>query len=198
MIFRTTCLVLLLLCSGTSSHGLEKSEFSAVRVDSVQAEFVQEKQLPILAHPILSNGRFVFRAPASLRWEYFSPIRTVLLMDSGTTRKFVEHEGTFREERGMGVDSMQIVLREITGWLDGEITDTPTFKATVVDDRLIVLTPRKEGLAKIITRIELKLHEQPGLLEAVTLYEGKGSFTRMTFSAAVLNGDIAANQFAGP
>ena len=98
----------------------------------------------------------------------------------------------------MGVDSMQIVLQEITGWLDGEISDTSTFKATVVDECLIILTPREEGLAKIISRIELKLLDQPGLLESVTLYEGEDSFTRMTFSAAVLNGNVSAEQFIRP
>ncbi len=170
----------------------------SVRVESVQADFTQEKQLPILARPIFSRGRFVFQAPDSLRWEYFSPIRTVLLMHDGHIRKFVRHGEKIVEEQGMGVDSMQIVLQEITGWLDGEITDTPTFKVREKKDDLIILTPRQAALAKIISSIELKLIGKTGLMESVTLNEGKNSLTRMVFSNGKLNEKISTVIFTEP
>ena len=197
MILRTV-LVSLFLLAPAASYGVEKAEQSPVHVESVQADFVQEKQLPILARPIFSKGHFAFKAPGSLRWEYFSPIRTVLLMHDGHTRKFIQHEGKFREEHGMGVDAMQIVLQEITGWLDGEITDTATFRVSIAGEDFIVLIPKEAALEKIISRIELKLLGKSGLMESVTLYEGEDSFTRMVFSAAVLNEKIAAGRFLEP
>lgn len=171
---------------------------SSVRVDSVQADFVQEKSLPILARPLISQGRFLFQAPGSLRWEYFSPLSSVLLMNNGQVRKFVKHDGVFIEEHGMGLNSMQIVLQEITGWLDGEITDTPTFLAKRTGKNTIVLTPRKDVLAKIISRIELKLQGDSGLMESVTLYEGENSFTRMIFSNSRLNETLSGEIFKKP
>lgn len=170
----------------------------SVHVESVRADFTQEKHLPILARPIISKGRFLFQAPDSLRWEYFAPIHTVLLMDDGATRKFIQREGRFVEEHGMGVDSMQIVLQEITGWLDGEITDTPTFRVQSKDNDLIILSPREDALAAIISRIELKLLGKTGLMESVTLFEGPGSFTRMVFSGGVLNEQLPADHFSRP
>jgi outer membrane lipoprotein-sorting protein len=176
----------------------EGASHPPLRLESVQAEFVQEKQLPILVRPLISKGTFVFQAPASLRWEYLSPIHTVLLMDEGRTRKFMRHNDRFVEEQGMGVDSMAIVLQEITGWLDGRITDTPTFQARVEGEGLIILTPKDAALARIISRIELRLAGQSGLMESVTLYEGKDSLTRLVFSHAVLNGKIPAATFTQP
>ncbi len=170
----------------------------SVRLESVQADFIQEKQLAILARPILSKGRFIFQAPDSLRWEYFSPIRTVLLMHDGRIRKFVQHGEIFVEEQGMGVDSMQIVLQEITGWLDGEITDTATFQVQVKENNFIILTPREAALSKIISSIELKLFDRSGLMESVTLREGPDSLTRMVFSACILNERIPAASFTEP
>jgi outer membrane lipoprotein-sorting protein len=197
MLLRSVLVALLFLPSGLA-YGVEKTDQPAIRVDSVQADFVQEKQLPILARPIFSKGNFVFKAPGSLRWEYFSPIHTVLLMHDGYTRKFIKHDGKFREEYGMGVDAMQIILQEIIGWLDGEITDTPTFQARLEDGGRIILTPKEAALGEIISRIELKLLGQSGLMESVTLYEGEDSFTRMVFSNAVLNEKIAAGRFTKP
>ena len=180
---------------------MAQAQKNSIHVESVQAFFTQEKQLPILVRPIISKGQFIFKAPGSLRWEYYSPIHTVLLMDDGHISRFVEHDGKFVEEHGMGVDSMQIVLSEITGWLDGDITDTPTFQVQNRADNLIILTPKDAALAKIISRIELKLLDQSGLMESVTLYEGPGSLTRMIFSAAVLNekeGEIPPKTFKKP
>jgi outer membrane lipoprotein-sorting protein len=191
-------ITVLLFFLGAVAVQAQDAEDPPVRVESVQADFIQEKQLPILARPILSKGQFVFQAPGSLRWEYFTPIRTVLLMHDGHTRKFIRHDGEFVEEQGMGVDSMQIVLQEITGWLDGEITDTATFQVQSKEDDRIILTPREAALAKIISSIELKLLGKSGLMESVTLYEGPGSLTRMVFSNGVLNTKIAATRFIEP
>jgi outer membrane lipoprotein-sorting protein len=181
------CAFVLMTQAQVRAQAQAQVQKNSISVESVQAYFTQEKQLPILARPIISKGRFVFKAPGSLRWEYFSPIRTVLLMDDGHISKFIKRDGKFIEEHGMGVDSMRIILSEITGWLDGDITDTPTFRVQSRDDGFIILTPRDATLAKIISRIELKLLDQSGLMESVTIYEGPGSLTRMMFSATVLN-----------
>lgn len=171
---------------------------AAQRVESVQADFVQEKNMAILARPLLSTGKFLYQAPDSLRWEYFTPLHSVLLMDNGQIRKFVKKDGQFVEERGMGLSAMQVVMQEITGWLDGDITDTATFLAKQIDANRIVLTPREEVLAKIISRIELKLLDQSGLMESVILYEGEDSFTKMNFSGALLNKQIPEASFREP
>ncbi|HID02845.1 MAG TPA: outer membrane lipoprotein carrier protein LolA [Desulfobacterales bacterium] len=190
--------VCLFFASVVTIQAQGENEASPVRVESVQAEFTQEKQLPILARPIISKGTFLFQAPDSLRWEYFSPIHTVLLMHDGHTRKFIQRDGKFTEEHGMGVDSMQIVLQEITGWLDGEITDTATFQVKSKEGETIILVPKNEALTKIISRIVLKLFGTSGLMESVTLYEGPDSLTRMVFSEGLLNKKIPAVRFIEP
>ncbi len=171
---------------------------AAERVESVQATFVQEKNMAILARPLISTGTFFFQAPDSLRWEYFTPLHSVLLMNNGQIRKFVEKDGKLLEERGMGLNAMQVVMQEITGWLTGNITDTETFLAKQIDTKQIVLTPRDAALSKIISRIELKLLDQSGLMESVTIFEGENSFTQMLFSEAKLNEQISEMIFSQP
>lgn len=171
---------------------------AAERVESVQADFVQEKNMAILARPLISTGRFLFQAPDSLRWEYFTPLHSVLLMDSGQIRKFVEKDAAFVEEKGMGLNAMQVVMQEITGWLDGTITDTETFLAKQTDARRIILTPRDKTLAGIINHIELKLLDTSGLMESVTIFESEKSFTKMNFSDAKLNEQISEISFRKP
>lgn len=167
----------------------------SIRLRSVQADFLQEKHLKILAHPIISSGTFTFEAPQSLRWEYRKPIRSILLMHAGKVKKFTERDGRLVEDTRMQLDSMQMVLSEISNWLDGRFTDNKMFRVSFPDKQTIVLTPKESGLAALISRIELKLADRHGLLDEVTIFEGPGSFTRLTFTNRVLNRDIPASLF---
>ena len=45
------------------------------------AEFVEEKQLAVLAAPLRSRGRVEFVPPARLRWEVREPVASVLVVD---------------------------------------------------------------------------------------------------------------------
>jgi hypothetical protein len=167
-------------------------------VQSVQADFVQEKHLKILVRPILSSGRFVFRAPRSLRWEYRKPFRSILLMNDGRIRKFVEHNGQLMEDRTMRLDAMQVVLAEISGWLEGRFTENAAFTIEEIDKQTIRLIPKQEGMRAFISSIVLKLSDRPGLLDSVTIHEGPDSFTRLVFAAALLNQPVQEALFAGP
>ncbi len=187
-------LVISLLCLGWADSW-DAIRSNAGQLTSVQADFTQEKHLKILARPIISKGIFVFQSPSSLRWQYLSPIQSLLLMHDGTTRKFIQQDGKLTEERTMNMDAMQVVSQEISQWLAGRFTDNPTFQAELQPGKMIVLTPKQKGLAQLISRIELVLSDQPGLMESVTIYEGEDSFTRLTFSNAVLNQDIKPTVF---
>jgi len=170
-----------------------------VAVRSVQADFIQEKHLQILAQPLLSQGRFLFKAPDSLRWEYTSPFHSILLMDKGRVKKFIEKNGRMVADTGMPMNGMQVVMTEISGWLNGHITDNATFSVKR-KGKTIILTPKNQGMRAIISAIELRLGDQAGLLQSVTIVEDpeRKSFTRMVFSHALLNQPIDEHLFSRP
>ena len=169
-----------------------------VRLHSVQADFTQEKHLPILAHPLISHGLFVFQAPGSLRWEYLEPLRSVLLMHNGAITKLVDRDGQLQPDHGTGIDAMRVILEEIGSWLDGRFTDNPLFKAIQVDSHTVMLTPREAGLRGIINHIELHLGQEAGILKSVTIVEGPDSYTRLTFTNEILDATIPAQTFVVP
>lgn len=188
-------LVFLTLATLCQADEWETISQNARQLKAVRAEFIQEKHLEILARPIISKGLFIFQSPGSLRWEYTSPIKSLLLMHKGKSKKFSQREGELVEEKGLSLESMQIVLQEITHWLNGRFTDNPTFKARLENDRLIVFTPKAQAIARLISRIELALSERPGLMDSVTIYEGPASFTKLTFTNPEINPELKASLF---
>lgn len=192
-----TLFLVIILAPGLTVFA-QNVDSAPVRLRSVQADFIQEKEMVILARPLVSTGIFLFQAPGSLRWEYLTPIHTVLLLHDGKIRKFINRDGGFVEEPSMGLDAMQVVLQEISGWLDGDIQDTPTFLTKRQEGGRIVLTPRNPLLAKIISSIELQLLGSTGLMESVIIHEGPNSLTRMVFSNGKVNVPVAADRFSKP
>jgi outer membrane lipoprotein-sorting protein len=168
-------------------------------VRSVEADFVQKKELAILARPLVSRGKFFFQSPDSLRWEYTEPVRSVLLLHGGETSKFVKENGQMREVRSMAGQGLALILTEMTGWLDGDFSDTDTFTVQRTRGKnLIRLIPRKPGLQKIINEIDLVPGNQPGLLRSVTIVEGRDATTILTFHHVRLNQPLAPRLFTRP
>ena len=174
---------------------LKKFGEEAKAVKSLSADFVQEKNLKILVQPFVSKGVFYFKKPGSLRWEYKSPVRSVLLMHNGETRRFLEGRDGFREDQGPGMQGMQVVMGEISLWLSGNFGDNPDFEATVEDKRAIVLRPRMESLSKFISKIELLPSDRPGVIRSVVLYEGDDSYTTIRFENVRVNEDLPESLF---
>ncbi len=153
----------------------------AGQIKTISADFIQEKHLQILSRPLISKGVFYYEAPGSLRWEYQSPIRSILMMHEGRVTRYIWGENGFRKDSGLSLQAMQIVLQEITKWLGGHFDDNPDFTASLEPDRRIVLTPKKKAFSAIIRNIELILSDRPGVIKSVTIYEGEKSFTRIIF-----------------
>ncbi|QTA79285.1 Outer membrane lipoprotein carrier protein, LolA-related [Desulfonema limicola] len=185
------------LCLGWADNweGIKKS---AGIISSVQADFIQEKHMKILSKPLISKGTFCYQSPESLRWEYLSPVQSVLLMHKGKTKRFIKTGEDYVEDSGANLQAMQIVLQEITRWLKGEFDKNPDFEAGLEskDGRSkIVLIPRQKAFASIINKIELILADQPGVIDMVMIYENQDSYTKLVFKNSLLNKAIDESRF---
>lgn len=183
------CLALMVsaaLCLGWADTW-EGIRTAAEQVESVSADFVQEKHLPILARPLVSQGRLFYRRPDDLRWEYTAPVKSVLLMHAGEARRFVQSDEGLMEDAGVRLQAMQVVMPEISGWLGGRFKDNPLFEAALTGAGAIRLVPKDAEMARFIQRIELILAEQPGVIQEVLIFESEDAFTRMVFSHAQVN-----------
>ncbi|MCG6910410.1 MAG: outer membrane lipoprotein carrier protein LolA [Deltaproteobacteria bacterium] len=183
-----------LACLGWADS-MQELQSTAATVTSVKAAFIQEKHMKILAHPLTSQGTFLFKAPDSLRWEYDRPVRSILVLHNGKIRRFVKKNGRLTEDASAGLQSMQVVVQEITQWLGGRFEENPAFTATLEPGAKIVMTPRDEAIARLVRRIEILLSDRPGVIKSVTIYESEDSFTRLDFRNVTLNSELDADAF---
>jgi outer membrane lipoprotein-sorting protein len=164
-------------------------------IESVSADFVQKKHLKILAKPMISKGKLYYQAPRSLRWEYFSPVRSILLVHEGETKRYIVRDEKVIEDSSAKMQSMHIVMDEITKWLSGRFDENPDFIVESKTKKRIVLKPGKAAFSKIINRIEIYLSHRQGVIDSVTIRENEDSFTKLNFNKVVLNEKLSDSLF---
>jgi hypothetical protein len=168
---------------------------AAGQIHSLEADFVQEKHMRILARPLIARGHFIYQAPASLRWEYREPMQSVLLMHQGNVHRFIGSDTGWREETGAQLKAMDFVFQEISNWLNGRFEDNPLFNASLVPGGRIVLTPKGKGMDQFIQRIEMVMADEPGIMKEVLIFESADSFTRFRFISPQLNPSLSEAVF---
>jgi outer membrane lipoprotein carrier protein len=177
---------------GTWTDDWSSIRAAASQVDSVQAEFVQTKQLKVLKRPIVSKGRFYYQRPGKIRWEYASPVKCVVILDGSEVRRYVWRDGRYVEDASAKAKPLQRVLRQMGFWLSGDFSKSRVFTPELVqgDPVRVRLTPSDATVKKYVTGIDVLLSGTPGVVDAIEISEGPDASTRIAFSDAKLNQPI--------
>jgi len=177
----------------------ESIRLAARDVRAIRADFVQTRKVRILTRPIVSRGRLVYRRPDDLRWEYSSPLRSVLLLRRGSVERYIlRDEGFVRDSSGK-LDAMAAVVREINLWLSGDFSASKTFRPALArSDRStnVELLPIDPSMRSIISRIELRLGSRVGAVESITIDEGSEGTTQIDFNDVRINEGVSDADFA--
>jgi len=174
-----------------------KEAFRNIR--SVKAEFLQKKSLQILTKPLLSEGKFFFYIPDSLRWEYLSPLRSVMLRKGNNIQIYNFSDGVWKPEMAQAVESRRMVLEEISHWFQGRFDESKAFKhlySPGPPERVILVS--REGINKFINRIEIVLSARPGVIDRVEIEEPGGSRTSIEFKNVEINSNFSSEVFEKP
>ena len=176
---------------------------AAAGIKTIEASFVQTRTLKILSHPLVSRGIMAYRRPNELRWEYRSPLQTLLVVRAGNLRRLIKHGGVWVADASAKLEAMKIVLGEINLWLDGNFSSSRTFRpelrpAQPGQPARVELHPVDPSLGKIISRIIITFAERPGTVNAIDIIEEGEGVTHITFEDAHYARAIPDEQFEPP
>lgn len=166
-------------------------------VHSITADFTQKKNLRILARPLVSTGKFYYRSPGDLRWEYSSPLRNILLVHDDSVAMYTWSNDRFTRDEGPQIEATRIVMEQIAAWLNGNFNDNRAFVPRLVQGNpgKIILVPARHDFTKFIQKITLNLSPVTGVISSIEIQEPRGSSTIIGFSHIALNSRIADTTF---
>ena len=192
------CSILLLsLPIPVSADSFDQLRKESANIKTIQASFVQKKFMKILTKPLISEGRFYYISPDSFRWEYLKPLRSVVIVYKGDTRRYTASGGKMIEDKSGGAQAMKIVLSEVTGWISGKFDQNPSFTATLKEgtNTLITLTPVVKSMTGMIEKIEITISQKASTVKSVKIIENANAFTRIDFTNVEINKVISNSVF---
>jgi len=189
--------LVLLLALPAGADDFEKLRKDSANITTISADFVQKKFMKILSKPLISEGKFYYAAPDSIRWEYFKPIKTVVISGKGSTRRYIFSGGKMVEDKTGQAQGMKIVLDEVAGWMKGRFTTNPAFTAKLREgpDTQIVLTPAGKNMAGMIENIEITISRKDASVKSVRIVESATAKTLIDFQNVVINQGIDPSVF---
>ena len=129
-------------------------------VKSLQADFMQVKEMAIVKEKMVSSGKMYFQ-DGSLRWEYLKPSRSVFVTDKDQMKS----NRMFRSMAGL-----------MAGSLTGINLNDPSFKVTMYSPGkgyVAELVPLKREMKQMFTKIRL-LFGADNRVRQVELEESQG------------------------
>lgn len=182
-------LILMLVPFAVSADDLGQLRKDAANIKTLQAGFIQKKQLKILSRPLVSEGRFFYAAPDSLRWEYVKPLRSIVISNKGETRRYIVSGGKITEDKSGSMQAMRIVLNEIINWMSGKFDRNPAFTVSLKEgvNTLITLIPVESSMTGMIERIEISYSKKNMSVKSVKIIEGANAATIIDFNHVEIN-----------
>ena len=191
------------LVKGNATVGLSQDwkalTQAADSIRSLKSEFIQKKDLRILSTPLISKGRLYYQAPDLLRWEYFSPLKSVMLKKGEAINTYQFFNGAWKADLSQAVELRGMIFAEINKWLKGRFNVTDSFTPSYSSGPPVhvIFTPRQE-LKSYLLRIELIFSERPGIIKSVEIIESDDARTMIEFINLEINSNIPAEVFEKP
>jgi outer membrane lipoprotein carrier protein len=182
---------------------LDSIRQAAARLKTLEASFVQTRTLKILKKPLVSRGVIAYRRPNDLRWEYQSPLATLLVVRKGNAQRLLRRGTEWVTDHSAKLEAMKVVLGEINLWLDGNFGASKTFRPELraAGDQQpahVDLLPLDPSLAKIIARIAIAFGDQPGTVSTIDIFEPGEGVTHIAFEHPRYNEPVPDERFETP
>jgi len=179
-----------------TAYILQKVNEVASQTNTINTEFVQEKNLAFLYEKITSKGILLYQKPEKLRLEYISPFSYLLIMNDGELlirnddkeiKIALESSTMFNEINDLIINSIQ-----------GSILNMPELSAFFYENDesfFVQLWPQQEGLKKYIKTIELYISKKDYTVTDFKVIELSDDYTLIKFVNKIINEEIPVGGF---
>jgi outer membrane lipoprotein-sorting protein len=179
-----------------------KEKFAAAtrKTNTIEAGFIQEKNLSILSEKIITKGKFMFQKENKLRWEYTDPFHYLIILNNGKIFTRDEEKNTTIDSKNnkMFAEINTIILGSVQGNLfNDEKRFLPTFYYDK-DGYLVKLKPLMPSLKEFLSEIKIYFDATDFSVRRLIMQESSGDYTKIDFTGKKINIPIPDEKFHIP
>lgn len=166
-------------------------------VMTVRSDFAQETAIPMFSHPMRSQGRFLFKRPDFLRWEFTSPMREGFALKGDAGVRW-EDDGAARTAFTVKTDPVAgVIARQLMAWITFDLASiNREYGIETLGESPLVLrmTPLRDDVRSVIASITITFSAD-GPASLVEIQETRGGRTTIAFSGTIVNGPVDDGEF---
>jgi outer membrane lipoprotein-sorting protein len=183
--------------SGSLAKVLKEVSARQKKVDTLQADFRQEKELALLAKPEVSTGTFVYAKPSDVLWRYDAPKPVVMLISKGWLTTYYPQLNKAEKLEVKRYQDRIFRYMAASGAIDdlGKYFDFKFIESKASPSYLLELNPKTKTLAKRVQKIRIWIDKTSYLTTKFEYVEGDGDITRYEFTNIRLNKPVPAASF---
>jgi len=175
-----------------------KSAFTqaAQKTQSIKSDFVQEKNLGMLAEKIVSKGKFWFKRESQVRMEYNQPYQYLMILNKD--KIFIKDGQKENKISAKSNKLFQQINRIMIDCMQGTALDNPDFKTRIFGNKtnsLIELTPQTKGLKEMFKTINVIVDSKDFSVISIEMLELSNDNTLIRFTNKELNAEIPNSLF---
>jgi outer membrane lipoprotein-sorting protein len=167
------------------------------KINTLECDFVQEKNLSVVAEQVISKGKFYFKKENQLRWEYTDPFSYIIIIRNNEI--YVKDES---KESHFDAQSNKIfgeINHIIVGSIRGTIlNDEKNFRVNFLegnDLNMVRLYPKTPGLKNFFSEISIYFDRLDYTVTRFEILESSGDNTRIVFSNKKQNLPVPDEKF---
>jgi outer membrane lipoprotein-sorting protein len=176
-----------------------KKNYIAVssKIQTLQADFKQNKTISALTEEITSKGKFWFKRNDKVRMDYVEPFVYRLIINGD---KIAVRDN--QKESKVNVKSnklFQEVNRVMIDCMQGTVLDNKTFTTRFFENEtsfLLELTPATKTFKEFFSTIVLVIERKDYSPKSILLNEPEGDKTLINLSNKVINGQVSDEVFS--
>src|SRR5512145_756018 len=134
-----------------------KLEEMSKTVNTIESDFIQEKNLSVLANTIVSHGHFIFKRENNIRWEYLQPYKYLIIISNN--KIFIKEEQNQKQYDIQSNKMFQEMNKFISGCIQGDILkNDKDFRISYFEDEksyFVSLMPKSEAMRKMLNEVQI-------------------------------------------
>ncbi len=168
------------------------------KVNSIESDFVQEKNLSILSNKIISKGHFNFKKPNRIRWEYNQPYRYLIIISN--SKIFIKEDQNQKQYDIQSNKMFQEMNKFISGCIQGDILrNEQEYNISYFEDDkayFVSLKPKSEAMRKMLNDVQIWFNKTDLTVTRISMVEEGGDYTKIDFVNKKLNPEIPDEKFS--
>src|SRR5450759_5222677 len=179
-----------------------KQKFSEAtrKTQTIEADFIQEKNLSILSEKIVTKGRFMFKKEKKLRWEYTDPFHYLIILNNGTM--FIQDEEKKSKIDIRNNKMFAEINTIIMGCVQGNLfNDEKKFLSSFFENSrsfMVKLKPLASNLKEYLSEIRIFFDKNDLKVTRLEMHEPLGDYTNIDFFGEKINVNIPDEKFLVP